>query len=278
MPDCYDPTGVAPLMKQLKSQRLIKILIGDATEAYLMSETLLTNASEYFAKAIRHETSMGNTEPGVLSFPDDGDYKGAWEVLLFWLMTKSLPLELTSQHGEIPDVDCYEPWTRIWVLADKYLLPELQDAVMLEMLYFFEGELGSFLAASPSDGELVNRLLRISPVDSPLRRLIAEEVVRSLYGYGGGGLRFQDLLDSDGTTGLSASLVVACHDYMLNGKSYLRWRGYGGASQSTAWKEYLVGDVPTKHWVSEHLPELYPAQEEEGYEEVGYEQEGQEDE
>ncbi|KAF2162547.1 hypothetical protein M409DRAFT_27169 [Zasmidium cellare ATCC 36951] len=258
MDDCFHcqdtgaehPEGVEPLMRQLKSQRLIKIFIGDITEPYVMSETTLVNASEYFVKALKHEDSMGTSQPGVLRFPEDDDFKETWEILLFWLMTQRLPPCLTVQDDGNPQPEATEPWIRMWVLADKYLVHELQDTVMLEMLRYFDG---TFLANMDSDAAMANEMLRISPVDSRLRRLVAEETIRGLYEEGPSecSLKTEHLIASDGVPGLSASLLDAYHDYMKNNKTYVRNHRKDPDARFRAWGEYLVGCPPMIHWLGE---------------------------
>lgn len=242
---------------QLKSQRLIKIYIGDASEPYLMSETTLTAASDYFAKALKHEGSLGPSDLGVLRFPDDGDSQEAWGLLLFWIVMKRLPDEYTLRGDDQPDPEVVETWIRTWVLADKYLLPKLQDGVMLEMLFHLQQ---SLLATCVEDAEMVNSMLRISPVDSPLRRLVAEETVRSMFEPRSGAyeeLTAEHLNCVNEGLGVTDSLLSACRDFTQNKGEYLRSENGDGDVKCALWKEHLVGDLPGLHWVVEHMSGIY---------------------
>lgn len=145
--------------RQLKSDRLIKIFIGDENEPFLVQERLLTNASEYFAKALKHEQSLGS-EPGILRFPEDGPVLQPWGVMLFWLVHKRLPFDpLKTKHLVL----C----VNAWILGDKYLMPRFQNDIMTKFMTHFRRK------ALPVDKDLVNMLLRLSP---------AEEVIFIMYG------------------------------------------------------------------------------------------------
>ncbi|KAF2164644.1 hypothetical protein M409DRAFT_25038 [Zasmidium cellare ATCC 36951] len=205
------PREIKDLMQQLKSDRLIQIFIGDENEPFLVQEGLLTNASEYFAKALKHELSLGS-ELGVLRFPEDGPVLQAWG-------TKHLVL---CVHA--------------WVLGDKYLMPRFQNAVMMEFItHFREGYL-------PDSKSLVNTLLRLSPAGSEIRRIIAEEVIFIMYGDQAARIKSSDLTAADeGGSGIAASLLDAFEAYKEKDGVLLRWDVAFRVDYSSL-REYLVVD------------------------------------
>lgn len=162
----------------------------------------------------------------MLRFPEDGGMLSAWGLMLYWIFNKSLPLQF--------DDDCYYIilFVECWTLADKYLLPKLQNALMMELISEFDC---MSLRADPTE---VNRLLRISPVDTPLRRLLSEETIYLIYGPKR--IQSSDLIASDGVTGLSGSLLEALHAYKTNGAFYRLEDADGFKIE--AFKEYLVSE------------------------------------
>ncbi|KAF2164643.1 hypothetical protein M409DRAFT_56464 [Zasmidium cellare ATCC 36951] len=166
------PSEIEDFMQQLKSDRLIKIFIGDGIEQQqlLVQESVLTGRSEYFQKAIKHEGHMGTQAPGVLRFPEDGHLIAAWGMMLHWIIHQRLLTEEVIWHEDITLL------VEFWALGDRLLLRDFQNAVMMQLLKYFAKDWLPF--DSP---ELVNYILRISPADTPLRRLLAEETVSIIY-------------------------------------------------------------------------------------------------
>lgn len=207
---------------------------------YSVQESTLANASEVFAKALQQQSSPGGNEAGTLGFPDDGDFLEAWQQLLFWIINKRLPQDAAQADDTRPTANDVVLWVSTWVLGDKYGIPRLQNAVMIKLLKYLCG--GNFL---PVDKEQINIMLRISPDNTTLRRLLAEEVV-ILVEHGHLSVSDpNDLAPSDGTAGLSASLLAASRYWWLHEKVLPRH----GQSE-TAQKEYLIGDDYEKHWLS----------------------------
>lgn len=231
---------------------MIKIYIGEETEPYLVAESTLTNASEYFVKALKHETTLGGAEPGVLRFSEDGNCKDGWETLLYWLTRKQLPNRwpaIINSNGDSLLDDAFQSWIQAWVLGDKYLLPEFQDTIMLEMLIYLDNA-----TLDGSDIDSLNVALRMSPVDSPLRRILAEEAIYTIYVEKA--FQPEDLAASDGTIGLSASLLNAQQYFVQNEDWFPRIQKERNRAKSKAWKEYLVGPVPVHRRILDYFPRL----------------------
>lgn len=223
--------------RRLSTDQLIKIVIGEEDSMpYYVPKSLLEGASECFTKAIKNQ-HLGDTTSGTLHFPEDGDMRKAWEFLLYWITKRELPPSYVKIEWFAEDQLLF---VQAWVLADRYLLPQLQDVVMLELLWHFD--------ATPLDKHIMTPALQLSPVDTPLRRLLAEEVVYLLHGLSADNINRihpNDLLPSDGTVGLSASLVEAARRFQVVEKSFER-RVF---CEVDYWKEYMVAGGPGHHWI-----------------------------
>lgn len=120
---------------------------------------------------------------------------------------------------------------------------------MLELLSYFECWRIVEVVSASQEAEWLNSLLQISPVASPLRRLLAEETMLEVYAKN---LAKDDLMGSDGTPGLSGSFLSASYEYAKNDQSFRRNSEYPKKSLE-AWKGYLVGHLPMTHWIHDRL-------------------------
>ncbi|KAK4494579.1 hypothetical protein PRZ48_013935 [Zasmidium cellare] len=238
--------GLDDFIQQLKAPRFIKIFVGDQTEPYEIPESMLVNASDYFARAIKHENSMGGSEPGVLRFKEDGELLEGWKVLLYWIVHRDLP----RQYQEIVFTEKPKSLEMVqtWVLGDRYLLPELQDSVVVELL---ANSLNEWFA---EDHVELYSMLQISPVGSKLRRLLAEEAI--LWPTSGSKARtwVQYLEEQNGVFGLAGSLLAAHEAFTQHNKTFPRVMD-DLRKRMPAWQEYLMGSWPRKFWIFRDLRE-----------------------
>lgn len=222
--------------RQLKADRLIKIYIGEGIEQkqFPIQESLLTASSDYFRRAL-NEAGQMKTQSGSLFFPGDGKVIAAWGMMLHWIMHKALPVE----HIDDDDEDDLTLFVEAWILGHRFLLPLFQNRVMMHLIDHFER------CVLPFDAALVNKLLSISPVDTPLRRLLAEEAVHIMFhkspnnNFPGQRMDPSEVTGEDGAVGLIGSLLQAQSAFMTrNGRFDRQKDGYGNPSQ--AWQEYLL--------------------------------------
>ncbi|KAF2162546.1 hypothetical protein M409DRAFT_27168 [Zasmidium cellare ATCC 36951] len=238
------PAEVESLMKWAIRQRLIKIFVGHEVKPYFLQESTLVNSSTYFARALDYQVSLGGNEPGVLNFPDDNEYRQAWQQLLFWIINKRLPRHAEEQEEPSAATTTTPPediilWVKTWVLGDKYCIPRLQNAVMSKLLRYFRTK------HLPDDTVHVNTMLLISPIDTPLRRLLSEEVVILTQDKG---FKAKELMPSDGTPGLSASLLKAFSDYVACREVFPR---QSSETRTKARREYMVGEEYDEDWLED---------------------------
>lgn len=154
----------------------------------------------------------------------------------FLILNKALPTKIDD-----PPVDAEGGLLMIqtWILADRYLMQELQNSVMLELLHHVNDY--------PPSKTFAVQALRFSPVDTPLRRLASESVVLLLYGrVPEESLRMptSDLLALDGVVGLSASLLAAYEKLQEAGNSR-----FDRIFDSETWREFMVAGGPARHWI-----------------------------
>lgn len=202
-------------------------------------EALLRYTSEVFSAALNHE-DCGEDKAGVLKYPEDA--VGAWEVLLFWMITKKLPedsMGLLSVHDketlQFSLVQC-------WTLGDKYDIPEFQDLVMLELLDLSSEGLVTVQAAEEA-------FANASP-GSQIRKLFSRLIVSAVFL-----LKVEDMEAFEcleGLTGYTTELMQTLHS---RGKRKGRWDNLAWLMDTQAgrlsgnWEEYLVGDSPRQHWL-----------------------------
>lgn len=237
-------TTLTPHRQLRTEQRLIKIFVGTEVKPYFLQESTLINASTYFSRALDHRVTLGGNELGVLDFSDDKDFTEAWQQVLFWIINKRLPRPLEEQQqGDAPapasTAEDMILWVKTWVLGDKYCIPRLQNSVMIKLLQYFRTK------HLPDEVEHVNNMLLISPIDTPLRRLLSEEVVILTQDKG---FKAKDLMPSDGTPGLSASLLAAFSDYVACKEVFPR---QSSDTRIKARREYMVGDDYEEEWLTE---------------------------
>ena len=221
----------------LKSDRLIKIIVGNATTStFHVHESLLTKVSEYFVKAIKNE-HLGSDEPGVLQFPHDS--QDAWELLLYWVFKGAMPVRTAYSHDDIAAfVGC-------WCLGDKYLMPELQDQVMLDLLLVLEGD--KFASV-----DIVKQAFENTAAGSKLRDVMAEEVLRTMHLWDNdGGVEFDDY---DGIAGFTAAIVAAKDRDPKGDYFYDRFRD-NSLSYTSKWRYYMVGEAVCQCNVNARFPE-----------------------
>lgn len=131
-------TPSADFDRRLKSDRLIKVFIGDATHPYLIPQSTLEAASAYFTEAIRHEyLGLGSFhENGVLRVPE-GDHE-VWKMLLFWLVKGEMPTDIRE---DLVGYDIHAMQTlmvKCWVAGGVYMIPDFQDSAILHLIYWLD--------------------------------------------------------------------------------------------------------------------------------------------
>ncbi|KAK3626707.1 hypothetical protein LTR56_019639 [Elasticomyces elasticus] len=148
------------MQPEVKTTRDIKIIVGDKTpQTFFVQQQLLESTSDYFVKALRNQHLGEKPEPGVLRFPEDR--VSPWRLLLFWMYKHELPADV-YHHDLIPAV-------RAWALGDRLCIPELQNHIMLVLIWSFKDENPGFA--------LIKVAVQSSLADSPMRKLMAEEIV-----------------------------------------------------------------------------------------------------
>ncbi|KAK1823579.1 hypothetical protein LTR12_001990 [Friedmanniomyces endolithicus] len=229
------------LADSLRTDRMINIYVGKATpeaKPFRVQQVLLEQLSEYFSNALSADTFVEGKK-ARLNFPEDD--VDAWKVLLRWAFTHTVPHWTKKMAGKIEMVfvDC-------WVLGDKYQIRSFQNEVMMEMLYYYTCNSGSF--------EVLRHGVEQTSSGSKLRRLMAEEVVAGV----DVGKQGFDLDQFDGMRFLKdyvqAKQRLSGHEWCSRG--YAAATRFGGNCDATinagpggTWKEYMVGDkLPHRAW------------------------------
>ncbi|KAK3115415.1 hypothetical protein LTR53_005262 [Teratosphaeriaceae sp. CCFEE 6253] len=226
------------------NRRFIAIHVGqDADEhVFHIPKAALDLASDYFLMALKHESAMGG-EKGTLRFPaDDAD---AWKVLLCWIIKCALPEDWNCAKKDAEQQEVH--MIRCWALGEKYLLPDFQAMIMLELLNYLDS------SEEPKVQHLTltaaKEALATTPAGRPLRRLIAVELAKSLKE---GHLGFDKLCEFDGIGGAMSEVVQAVNGYSgIQGSMYRLFPIDYKAPEEAAqpWRAYMVRGGPTAHWI-----------------------------
>lgn len=75
---------------------------------------------------------LGGGEKGVITLPEDS--VEAWEVLLHWIITKTLPEDHECFKSMLPQETLQLELVQCWSLGDKYDVVAFQDLIMIELL------------------------------------------------------------------------------------------------------------------------------------------------
>lgn len=224
----------------LMSNRLIEIYVGTREVPYLVSQVALCSASEYFVKAIKNE-HLGTGNIGVLKFPEDKEDE--WKVLLFWIINRELPtidhfpgFEHRANKPSSGSQAMQQILYQCWILADKYFMPRLQNAVMKKLLYKLDEEAQCMTAA--------DNALRSHTTGSIIGRLACEGVVELVYG-GAAAYKPDDLDVLDGIPGAIASIANTLERFnkkaIVIGEAKGKTRQWRRRNSPTEiWREFMV--------------------------------------
>ena len=209
----------------LQSDCLIKIYVGEMTKPFLIQATLLD--SDFFVCALKNQDAFGG-DKDVLTFPEDD--QSAWEMFLHWKMRGKL-LYAWGPEAD-PEID---QLVRAWIHGDKYGIPQFQDDVMWELVLAF--------ALQMLDISTVKLAFDNTPVNSPLRRLMAEELVDAIET--GDKFDSADLDFFDGVVRFSAELMRTME---RKEKRIGEIRVLAFRLHSPEWlANFMVGDGPKRH-------------------------------
>ena len=108
------------LHSKVQTDRLISVFVGENTRPYFVQESVLAGISDFFRKALKHESNLG-TERGVLRQLED-DHT-AWEMLLYWRIKGKILCYGEDFHSKVFTlVHCA-------VLGDKYDTKSFRDEI-----------------------------------------------------------------------------------------------------------------------------------------------------
>lgn len=108
----------------LRSEQTVTIYVGPQREKWVLNEKLLCERAEYFRAAFQGNFEEGTTKEMEL-LEDDAN---AFAKLVDWVYCDRLEC---GNWGRIADEDRREKhvvqWCKLWVMADKYGIPELKS-------------------------------------------------------------------------------------------------------------------------------------------------------
>ena len=138
---------------------------------YSVRKALLCNASKYFVKAL--DGPFTERLDRTLKLP--GCDHDTFKLFLYWLCNRELPPVANAPDDDLSVETIYASFTqrtkvliRLWCLADACLMPKLQNTSMSALMKLQEGV--------RVDMEVVEHTIEIAPPDSPLRKVVMDEV------------------------------------------------------------------------------------------------------
>lgn len=178
---------------------------------------------------------MGKNNVGVLRFPADGSR--GWKILLFWIIQKTLPSK-EEFPGYVDGPEYIEDiLVESWILADKYLMPKLQNAIMKMLLEELDWATICF--------DVAVKAIREHTTSSVLGRLMCESLVESTYGGASPLTKPEALSELDGVAGAIVSLGAALQSFNEQSLSSIKVEGvkvWPSRMRSDIWKESMVDE------------------------------------
>lgn len=170
-----------------------------------------------------------------MRFPED--LKDAWELLLYWLFTGHVPHKVRDQADQTVSSLCL---VNCYVLADRLIIPSLQNEIMIELIFRRE--------TSNMPQEAARQALMTVPSASPLCMLVMQDLMAQV---GCGVLSITELERVlDGIPGTTGPLLTASAWRVPT--QQCPWRLF---RRSRLWQSYMVGGDhayaywPYKHWM-----------------------------
>lgn len=212
------------------------ITIVSCPDVIQVPKSVLANLSDRLAKdveqACRYATAMGE-QPTIYK---DEPESVAFPALLYWAYKHELPPEYTADDSEAP-------FMNLWLLADYYGLPALQDTVMLELL-----RRDPRLTHEYDDIVQVFTLADVAGRKQQLVRFCAELIVRWTEVDGESVKDLYYILGQDSNH--ATEVCKAYHRYAKYGEEISDRFGEGEVSKQW-WRKFMIGkwDGSEAHWV-----------------------------
>jgi hypothetical protein len=238
----YDPSTpqVLPITdrqaRSLETNRMIKIVIGDRQEPYLVAQSTLENTAMYFKKALHHHGKFGTGDRNTLTFPEDN--VSAWEFLLYYMKKDVVPrLDEPTDGYMLQRVSS-------WILGDKYGISGFQELIMPELLRYVDAAWSGFFLSF----EVLETAFAAAAPDSLLTILAAEEAAIQ---YANGVITSTELDVLAATPGFTAAMTDA-NNRRSRSESTFDYRLPTKTSPTVQyWRQFLVGDGPWRHWIDD---------------------------
>ena len=172
--NAYGLDEAKKLHKRLLSGPTVDIYVGPERKHWSLHRNLLCHHSSYFETEFQgHEVpkgSNGKAEENELELPDD-DPRG-FELLVKWLYQGQLEdcADLTEEKKYDYAVACH----KLYMLCDKF------DMIRLKNLAMDQYRRGLNEAELVPDADEINEIYRLSPANSPFRRLMTKIAARQI--------------------------------------------------------------------------------------------------
>ncbi|RDW84340.1 hypothetical protein BP6252_01930 [Coleophoma cylindrospora] len=164
-------------------EQLVELVVGDEKKGFRVHKDMLCAVSAFFDAACKPEwTQLENTEHPIICLPEDD--ASVVKTMIKWLYSGRIHIQLNGTDAAHSDNLIRSMCLRLFSLADKYQIPELQnDAIDAYLVHRSRHEL---LKTPIHEANLAYALTSSS--SSPLRQMMTSALVAD-YGRNKGGNR-----------------------------------------------------------------------------------------
>ena len=110
----------------------MKTIAGENGKEYSIQRTILTDASEWFKKALDERYIVGHQL--TLRFPDTDTQ--TIDYFLYYLIRGEVPFTKPTPGYDLVSIDGELVAIRLWIFGDRHFLPKLQDEAMKHLHFF----------------------------------------------------------------------------------------------------------------------------------------------
>ncbi|KAK7892749.1 hypothetical protein LTR67_006986 [Exophiala xenobiotica] len=145
------------------TSEIVNVLVGKKRSVFKLHRHVLMEKSPFFQKCLT--SGMVEQQTNEVNLPEDSSR--AFEYVVRWVYSTSI---IGAEAGR----ERYDIITRMraWMLADKYCMPDLQNALI--------NELGLYWSTNWMDPELLSWVADHADCESPLYRLTLDEMAYDL--------------------------------------------------------------------------------------------------
>lgn len=139
------------------------------TTSLLINRDKFVQTSDQFKNLVALSEVVSPMRPTVLTFTEDGH--ALWNWLLYWITTG----EFGCTGTKLPKSNDIPRLVSCWLLGNSYDVPDFQDCAMIYLLRYYDNDYSKKVGLN---NDQIEEAFDNTVRDSPLRVLIAEEIIK----------------------------------------------------------------------------------------------------